>query len=245
MKDFECDLESVYPTPVLRATSISRMQEKRLGRLNFDADTARFLGEENIGVFAGGCDNLDRLIDRLRVLDSCGTGGQWVVVSSTQKMAAVVRQKWQADATFVAPGKMPMNWSSQRVEFAVPESLEELACEIKESATNVAGIIVLDMFCTVHKARGFANGGFRVQHDRPQLIVNFRSQLGQGQWMPPLVFCAQKPAKSINTNAMLSPYCLEAFRYVDGATLRTGQPPAELSEQLPSYYGNALTTCGS
>ena len=52
--------------------------------------------------------------------------------------------------------------------------------------------MMLDLQCVVHKARGFNSGNFRVRHDRPQLIVDFRPSLAIGQWAPPLIFLSQK-----------------------------------------------------
>ena len=91
---------------------------------------------------------------------------------------------------------------------------------LKHDEIDVAGIILLDLQCMVHRARGFNNGNFRVCHDRPQLIVDFRSCLSVGQWAPPLIFLSQKPAKSVSTITMQRAYCLEAFHFVDGKTLR-------------------------
>lgn len=168
-----------------------------------------------------------------------------MVVSSTRKTAAVVRQKWDGQVPFVDPRTVPDYWESDRLMFAVPETLDVVRDEVAAAGVSVAGIIVLDMFCTIHKARGFENRGFRVQHDRPELIVNFRSSLSHGCWSPPLIFCVQKPAKAVGTNSMLSPYCLETFRYIDGGRIRAGLPPAELTAPLPSYYGEKASVCVS
>ena len=222
-----CDL---FPTPVVRVTAISRMQEKPLGDLCFDPETGRFLGEENVGVFAGGCDP-DRLFDRLISLGECGTGGQWVVVLPTKQIAGEFYARWHSVNGTSSFGKVPNTWQSERLIFAQPESLKLVAETIADFNIAIAGILVLDPHCMIHKARGFRKGNYRVRNDRPQLIADFRAHLAQGTWSPPLVFFAKQPAKSINTDAMLGPYCLEAFRYVDGRQLRMGEPPVEFLQK--------------
>ena len=89
----------------------------------------------------------------------------------------------------------------------------------------VAGILVVDTLCHIHKARDRYIRGYGV-NDRPQRIANFRANLACASWQPPLIFFTSRPAKSLNTNPMLSPYCLDAWWFVDGSRLRVGKPPA-------------------
>jgi hypothetical protein len=228
------DFDALYPVPVVRATAISRMQEQRLGDLCFDQDTGRFLGEENVGVFAGAC-NKDRLFDRLVSLDESGTGGHWVVVLPTKQITADFYQRWHSiQGAVKRSSKNPETWRSDRLIFAQPESLKSVADGIADFDIPIAGIVVIDPHCMIHKARGFSRGSCRIRNDRPQLIADFRARLSQGLWSPPLMFCAEKPAKSLNTDAMLGPYCLEALRYVDGRYLRMGEPPAEFFDLTAS-----------
>jgi hypothetical protein len=220
--------ERTYPTPVIRGTRISRMDEKRLGDLNFDDQTSAWLSQENVAVFAGGCDDLDLLVTKLRQLDNCGTGGHWVVVLSTKKMAAAFYQRWlnDSDIYFVKPTDVPPVWKSERIYFTVPEHLEDLADVLIESECDVAGVIVLDLFCIIHQPILDARQR-RVVCERSEFVVEFRSRLRSEHGAPPLLFLSQKPAKSVNTQTFLGPYCLDAMQFVNGATIRMGTPPQE------------------
>lgn len=162
-------LNALYPAPFFRATNISRMEEKQIGQLYLDPKTSRMLGEENVGIFAGNCKRLDQLLDRIRQLDSCGAGGHWVVVPSTRKASAVIYKNWlyPDEPIFVEPQTVPAFWSSNRVHFSVPEALAEFGTTLFNRGVGVAGILVIDLFCMVHKARGFQSGEFHVLHDRP------------------------------------------------------------------------------
>jgi len=221
-------LDCTYPTPVIRCTRISRMDEKRLGELNLDSETAEWLRKENVGIFAGGCDDLEILVTRLRQLDSCGSGGDWVIVLSTQKMAAAFYQRWLNDSGihFVKPKDVPPIWKSKRLHFTVPERLSDLADVLLAADSNVAGVIILDLFCIIHQPR-INSQKCRVIRDRSEYVTEFRSRLHSECGAPPLLFLSQKPAKSVNTQKLLGPYCLDALQFVNGATIRMGIPPQE------------------
>lgn len=219
------------------------MEERELGRFRLTPTMAQTLGEENIGLFIGGCQNLDRAVNRIREIDRQDEGGRWIIVPSTRKSAAAVYQRWldSIDVWYVDPEEVPNIWHGDNVTFCLPESLAELTAPLKDDEIDVAGIIVLDLECVVHRARGFNNGNFRVRHDRPQLIVDFRSSLAIGRWAPPLIFFSQKPAKSVTTNSMQRTYCLEAFHFVDGKTLRCH--PLPLDAARGSDIQPALCAC--
>lgn len=221
-------LERTYPTPVIRGTRISRMDEKRLGELNFDGQTSAWLSEENVAVFAGGCGDLDTIVRRFRQLDDCGSGGYWVVVFSTKKMAAAFYQRWldDSDVYFVEPKDVPPVWKSDRIFYTVPERLDDLADVLIESEYDVAGVIVLDLNFIIHQPRLDENLR-RVIRDRSESVVEFRSRMRSEYGAPPLLFLSQKPAKSVNTQTFLGPYCLDAMQFINGATIRMGAPPQE------------------
>ena len=45
------------------------MEERRLERLRMTPETARSLGEDNIGVFIGDCTDLDHAVHHIRQID--------------------------------------------------------------------------------------------------------------------------------------------------------------------------------
>jgi len=239
-------LNRLYPTPVIRGTRITRMEERELGRFRLTAEIAQTLGEDNIGVFIGDCKTLDRVVDRVREIDQYDVGGRWIIVPSTRSSAAAVYQRWldSIDVWDVDPKDVPSSWHGDNVIFCLPESLGQLTTELTDEKVDVAGIILLDFQCVVHKARGFNNGDFRVRHDRPQLIVDFRSRLSIGNWAPPLILISQKPAKSVSTNSMQRAYCLEAFRFIDGKTLRCHRlPKSPVQPQRPAAGEPVVDAC--
>lgn len=228
MQQSELQLNCIYPTPVIRGTRISRMEETRLGEFQLDAPTAEFLGTERIGVFVGGIRRLKYLVHGLRQLDVCGTGGKWLVVFSTRKMAAAFYQRWLDDSNvyFVGPDEVPSCWTSQRLHFAVPEHLSTATQTLLDSGDDVAGIILLDPFCIVHEPHR-NHRGKRVARERSHFISKCCQRLRRGAWIPPLLFLSRKPAKSVTTNALLGAYGLETIQFLAGDNLRLGAPPQE------------------
>jgi hypothetical protein len=206
------------------------MEENKLGRFLLTAETAKRLGDENIGVFVGGHTGVNGMLNRVREIDRHESGGRFIVVPSTRSFAAVIYQRWldTCDQWYVDPTQVPNIWRGENITFCLPEALSLLAAKLKVEHTDVAGIVLIDPQCIMHRARGFHNGDFRVRHDRPQLVTDFRSRLEIGGWIPPLVFFSTKPAKSVPTDSIRSAYCLEAFYFLDGATLRC-QPLLPLS----------------
>src|SRR5262249_17276231 len=200
------------------AARISRLEEKSLGYVAINAELGFFLGTENIGVFVGGCSGLGTITRVLRHL-SQGSGGKWVVLSSSRLLAGELHNAFKPDQSCLSrAGRLPPYWLSGKLLFSTPEHLERMLREAREKLGDVAGIIVLDMTCWVHRARG-APGTECEGHDRPQKIADFRSQLARGPWAPPLFVLTEKQAKAITTDAMLGPYCLEGFWFLNGATL--------------------------
>ena len=88
-------------------------------------ETARSLGEDNIGVFIGDCTDVDHVVHQIRQIDRCENGGCWIVVPSTRRSAAAVYQRWldSADVWYVDPKKVPNSWRVDKVIFCLPESL--------------------------------------------------------------------------------------------------------------------------
>ncbi len=228
-------LNHIYPTAVIRGTQITRMEENRLGRFLLTAETAETLGDEDIGVFVGGFNDVNGMMNRVREIDRHDSGGRWIIVPSTRSFAAVIYQRWldSSDDWYVDSTQVPNIWRGDNITFCLPESLSLLAAKMKVERTDVAGIVLIDPQCIMHRARGFHNGDFRVRHDRPQLITDFRSRLAIGGWSPPLVFFSTKPAKSVPTDSIRSVYCLEALYFLDGATLRCHPlPPLSASTNV-------------
>jgi len=213
------DLEARYPAPFVRGERIARLGEKYIGPVTSNAATCRVLGEAQIGWFIGGVPTYDRMIELVRRIDSSQAGGRWVVVPATQCLAEVAYQLWFENLTLVSRKRPCTMWHSDQVTFCVPERLSELHDSIDGT---VAGIILLDPNCIVHRGRGFGNSKYRITHDRPQLIVDFRSRLSIGNWTPPLMVMSRHKAAAVPTEAVARIYGLEALHFIEGVSLRCG-----------------------
>ena len=214
----------LYARPRIRGLRITRMEEKTLGRFLLTPETAWSLGTSNIGVFVGNSRPLGATIERLKRLeDHSADAPTWVVIAASKKMAAVIVDRW-----FLSEGAKPMAVTTLKLPKARSNILlctPETLCGVLAQATpNIAGLILIDMLCHVHKLRsGFESGNFHVGNDRPQFLADFRNSLGVGGWTPPLFILTQKPAKSVWTDNVVRAYCLDALWFLEGRYLDFGE----------------------
>jgi hypothetical protein len=196
------------------------MEEDAVGRLELDAGTAWKLGTSNIGVFVGGCRSFDDILRRLCRLESPSVRPSWVVVPSTKNSASAIISDWfareQIESVPAAVNRVPVQ--HHNIILATPEQLRRVD---RSLADEIAGIFLIDEACIVYRARGDTNGKY-YRNDRPQHVTNFRNQLIQDGWMPPLFVLTTKPAKSVNTDSVARAFCLDAFWFLDGGTLACG-----------------------
>lgn len=214
-------LHEVYPVTAFRGRRVTRLEEKVLGSFDLDADLSLYLGTENLGIFVGGCGEIWSIFQFLRGLSQLTVGGTWVIVAYSHDLAAKLFQEWPSTSHAMGRSeKTPPYWAIKQMVFSTPEKLRHIPWEMTGQPSRIAAIILLDLPCCLHRARGFAEQEEYAGNDRPQLIANCRSRLANGPWSPPLFILTQKPAKSINTVAMHSPYCLEGFWFVLGKSLQ-------------------------
>jgi hypothetical protein len=231
------DLITRYPTPLIRGVRLARLGEQYIGPALSDTSTCRTLGEEQIGWFVGGVPTFDRMMELVRRVDSAKTGGRWIVVPATRFLADVAHQIWNEEYRITRQNKTCLPWLGERVTFCVPEQLSSLSLSHEDP---VAGIILLDPNCIVHCGRSFGNGKSRIVHDRPQMIVDFRAKLGIGRWSPPLVIFSIHKAAAVATETVSRIYGLEAMHFIEGATLRCGEPPAGFARNLAETPGHVV-----
>lgn len=238
-------LHRLYPAPVIRGSRVARQAERELEPFRLTADMAATLGTENIGVFIGPCASLEHAVDRLREIDRHEHASRWIVIPATRQIAADVYQRWfdSDDVWHIDQANVPDIWHGSCVTFCLIESLSKLTCALQNDRADVAGIILLDPYCMVQRARGCNNGRFWCGHDRPQMIVDFRARLAIGTWAPPLIFVSLKPARSVHTISMQRAYCLEAFYFVDGRSLRCYPLPAAATEPPVPVVQRTAAAC--
>ncbi len=213
------DFSALYPAPVVRGARVTRTGNRYLGPVAIDGETASTMGRGQIGWFIGGVPTYDRMIDDIRRINSTHSGGRWIVVPATRYWADHTYRQW-FDNQFV--DETASVWNDDLVTFAVPESLREVGDAIKDKREQVAGIILLDPGCVVHRGRGFNRGDSRIAHDRPQLIVDFRARLAIGDWTPPLMILSRHLPAEVATETISRVYCLEALQFIEGASLSCG-----------------------
>jgi len=219
-----------YDTAWLRGPRVSRLEERRLGYFRLDAETAWELGKSNVGVFVGTCPTLGGTIERLQQLEQSTLAPRWLLVAATKKMAAVIIQRWfrERQVARLATTTLRLPKVHRNIVLATPESLRRIG---DNECREIAAIIAVDMLCQIHQARsGIQHGNFFAANDRPQLIANYRNALAHDNWLPPFVLLTQKAAKSVPTDSVARAYCLDAWWFVDGASLRCGRPPPLQSE---------------
>jgi hypothetical protein len=86
----ELSLGEVYPFPPIRGQRITRLEEADLGPFQLDGETAERLAEDNVGVFVGGCRDLDWMMDRLAILAETDFPARWLVVLASEGLADIV-----------------------------------------------------------------------------------------------------------------------------------------------------------
>jgi len=211
-------LAKLYPTAAIRAARVTRLGEKYLGPIWSTAETFRVLGKDNIGWFMGGFRDMDRIVDRVRELNKFPTGGRWVVAPATRELAAEMMERWQMEEgeSKDIPAEIETYWHAGNVTVCLIESLRAFSSEVKKRDLPIAGIIIVDPHCIVHRSRGFHREDFYVRHDRPQLVVDFRNSLAIGNWSPPLIVVSLRRAGAVSTSAIQRAYYLEAFQFLEG-----------------------------
>lgn len=213
-------IRNLYASPCIRGRRITRMGEQSLGQIQLDASTAWELGKNNVGVFVGGCWSFDDAIRRLTRLDAQEVRPCWVIVTASNQGATFVMQNWfhRGDASNVSDTRLNLPMRHNNVILATPETLRSID---RSAPDEVAGVILIDDDCIVYLARGGQPGQFS-RNDRPQHVANFRNQLMQDGWAPPLFLLTIKPSKSVSTDSVARAFCLDAFWFVDGGSLSCG-----------------------
>lgn len=109
---------------------------------------------------------------------------------------------------------------------------------------DIAGIIMLDPACIVHRARSFTNRSHRIAHDRPQLVVDFRASMAREDWSPPLVVMSRKRAAAVSSQDITRIYGLEAMQFIDGESFNCGAlgKPSRKLQREPGQVKDTLVT---
>ena len=222
-------LSSTYPTARVRGRLITRLPEQPLGWTVLDAATAEELGREQVGWFVGDHPGLARAAEQFARLDANPEGGIWIVVPIGRERSVELKTCWPHPHHIVdEPTKNGAVWRSRKVWVAIPEDLKQLLPLARTVEAGVAGIIVIDPLCLLYKARsGTDSWGNVHRNDRPQHVVNFRAALDAEGWQPPLILLTTLRAGAVNTAIVARTFCLNAFRFISGASFGCWDVPIE------------------
>ena len=221
------DPGNIYPFAAIRGHRITRLKESRIARFDLDHETAEYLDVNNLGVFIGNCGYrqagaLDWVMRKLEVLASLQYPSRWIFVAARQWMADDLYGRIPPAEKSRRRTRRPEFWDYGNATITTPEGLRRYSRQMT-GLRPVAGIVLIDISCNVHRARG-EKGTPWARNDRPQRVADFRADCALGGWRPPLLLFTAKPAKSVNTCPMLSPYCLDGWWFVEGLSLRVGHP---------------------
>ena len=231
----EEDLSERYPISLIRGARIARLGERYIGPAASDATTCRALGEDQVGWFIGGVPTYDRMIELVRRVDGAQVGGRWIIVPATSFLADVAHCIWMEGSQLSKRKASCTMWHGDCVTFCVPERLCEL---LTTNHGVIAGIILLDPNCIVHRGRSFGSGTYRVVHDRPQFVVNFKARLAIGRWSPPLMIMSIHKAAAVATDTVARIYGLDAMHFIEGASLRCGKIGCQVSKSDSDISGH-------
>jgi hypothetical protein len=216
-----------YPTARIRGRRITRLPEQNLDWAILDAATAGELGREHVAWFVGSHPGLTCAAEQLSRLDANPEGGVWVVVPHSRDLACEMFAKWpHSDYVTERPSSDNSAWRSRKVWVAIPEDLKQLLPLAQALEPGLAGVIILDPQCIMYRARGGTDSWGKVHcNNRPQHVVNFRAALDSDGWQPPLLLLTEKQAKAVNTDVVARAFCLNAFRFIAGATFNCWDAP--------------------
>ena len=209
-------LSLTYPTAWVRGRLITRLEERTLAWTVLDAATADEMGQEQVGWFVGNHQGFAKAAEQLGRLDANPEGGIWIVVPRSKDISAELWLRWPHPQHVPnMPTTVSPEWRSRQVWVAPPERLARILPSARNAPAGIAGVIVLDPQCTLHKQRGGTDRlGHTFHNDRPQHVVNFRAALEIDGWQPPFILLTRKPAKSVCVEQVARVFCLNVFRFI-------------------------------
>ena len=205
----------------LRAQRITRLEQTRLGRLRLNQSVLADLGQERVGLLVGNCGKLEQVVSHLKDLDSTSQEVSWVVVLASDAMSETVCRMWGREVPSRKRRTSVLPWRSGSMTFVTPEALASLLETDRYRGDNqkpVAGILLIDMLCHVHKYRGHKRF-YDARMDRPGLVSQFQAALKSRGFAAPLILLTASLAKSVDTHSVLLAYSLDSFWFLDGRSL--------------------------
>jgi hypothetical protein len=218
----EDSLSKWYPFPPIRGHRMTRLEETDLGPFQLDGQTAEQLIADSIGVFVSGCPDMDYIKDKLNRLAHTRFPARWLAILPTRQLAEAWHRELLVQPQGWKRSPVPAFWEDRNVTYTWPDCLDTYR-RADQAGALLAGILLIDPACDVHQDRGPFAVEFEL-NERAGRIARFRERLGRREVLPPFVLLTRQPAKSIDTQRMLTAYGLQAWWFVDGRRLRVGEP---------------------
>ena len=201
---------------LLRADRVSRLGNKYLGRLKLDQPTLERLGSSQIGLFADGFLSLDMMLRRVLPLAAKPRETRTIAVYASKEAGASIFNSMVSTGHCVPCHRPPESWQVGNLAFSSVEGLRRLDMDEQP----IDSIILIDPNCTIHRARTLRLGNGSI-HDRPQVVASFLTDHFHRGPAPVLILMTLKRAAAVPTEAIARAFCLEAFWFLDGPTLRS------------------------
>lgn len=194
----------------------TRIGDQDFSRVDIDSDTAQALASSSIGIFIHGFLKLETMLGRLlRALDT-EVPSTSVIVYASKEAGQYVRKLLEADGLVLEKTKHRDGWRVGNRLFSSIEALAKTDLDEEE----ISAVYLLDPTCMVYRARSIMTYSGK-SHDRPQLVANFLHDHRNSDGSQPLfaLLTCQKAATQ-PTAGIARAFCLEAFWFMDGLSIR-------------------------
>lgn len=244
------ELMMMFPRPLIRGARISRQDLRRVQGFRLNAETAGKLGRYHLGVLVADCRPLAQMLPSFGRLAAAHSPVRYVVVPDSyvelSQLLSLGNNGRAPDVQCLVPNAV---WSCGSCLFSLSERLPILSQLALDQNWQIGAVIVWDPFLRLHRQRRPMQAvrrrtDIRRRDCRPanEPILQLRYEHRRGDWRPPLFLCTQRQLRSIDSQALSVRYGIEACWYVDGETLRCGEPEAEGDADPPG--ARQFQACG-
>lgn len=244
------DLSAMFPQPLIRGARISRQDLRRVQGFRLNAETAGKLGRNHLGVLVADCPPLAQVLAVFGRLAAARSPVRYVVVPYSyvelSQLLSLGEDARYPEMQCLSPDAV---WACGSCLFALPERLPALSQLALDHGWQIGAAIVWDPFLQLPRERRSTKAvrrraDIRRRDCRPahEAVCQLRYDHRCGDWRPPLLLCTQRQLRSIDSQALSRRYSLAVCWYVDGETLRCGEPETTSDADPPG--ARQLKLCG-
>ena len=187
----------------------NRLLEERI----VGSDEIHELGEDRLGLFAGGYRTIDMMERQLSILCRSEAAARWVVAVASKDLLADTecRLRERGDVE-VGAAECRIGFRAGHLWFTTVEALSRTAPEILD------GVILYDPTCCVCRGRKFKRYDGS-NHDRPQIVANFLANRGNAGIAPLLCLMTLRPPNANSTAQIADAFVRNAWLFADPFSL--------------------------